>query len=172
MHVSPASTLVQLGAPLGADMKIGDLAKRTGKTQRALRLYEELGLLAPDTRTTGGFRLYDARAVERVSFIAKLQDLGFTLTAIQHLVSAADGAALPKAAMARVRALYAAKQTQVQQHIERLNTLKDELASSLNYLETCAAACTQEHTVGTSGCGSCGAHGDVKAPSLVEGTRT
>ena len=52
-------SLVQLGAlrkEPPADLKIGDLAKATGKTQRALRLYEEMGLLAPSERTLGGFR--------------------------------------------------------------------------------------------------------------------
>ena len=39
-------------------LRIGDLAEKTGKTKRALRLYEEMGLLVPSDRTSGGFRLY------------------------------------------------------------------------------------------------------------------
>ena len=39
-------------------LKVGELAKRTGKTVRAIHLYEELGLLAPAVRSKGGFRLY------------------------------------------------------------------------------------------------------------------
>ena len=41
-------------------LKVGDLARKTGKSVRALRLYEELGLLQPRTRSDGGFRLYGA----------------------------------------------------------------------------------------------------------------
>ena len=41
-------------------IRIGDLARLTGKTVRAIHLYEELGLLKPATRSSGGFRLYDA----------------------------------------------------------------------------------------------------------------
>ena len=47
-------------------LRVGDIAKATGKTVRAIHLYEELGLLAPVTRSSGGFRLYDPAAIERV----------------------------------------------------------------------------------------------------------
>ena len=43
-------------------LKVGDLARQTGKSVRALHLYEELGLLHPTARSHGGFRLYDATA--------------------------------------------------------------------------------------------------------------
>ena len=39
-------------------LKVGELARRTGKTARAIHLYEELGLLTPAVRSKGGFRLY------------------------------------------------------------------------------------------------------------------
>ena len=70
-----------------AELRIGELAKKTGKTTRALRLYEELGLLVPSARTEGGFRLYHEANAERVFWIGKLQDLGFTLPQIQNLLS-------------------------------------------------------------------------------------
>ncbi|HEY1099321.1 MAG TPA: MerR family transcriptional regulator, partial [Myxococcota bacterium] len=57
-------------------LRIGDLAKATDKTQRALRLYEELGLLTCGERTSGGFRLYGPEAIDRVHWIGKLQELG------------------------------------------------------------------------------------------------
>ena len=47
-------------------LRIGDLARATGKTVRAIHLYEERGLLKPATRSSGGFRLYDPSAVERL----------------------------------------------------------------------------------------------------------
>lgn len=164
-------TLVQLGASKDAppDLKIGDLAKATGKTQRALRLYEEMGLLVPSERTNGGFRVYGGDAIERVSWIGKLQELGFTLHQIQELVPS-DGA-LPKDVMKRIRTIFADKQAEVAQQITRLQQLQREMASSLQYLETCIDACTEHHS-GTSFCGTCQAHGDERAPSLVEGIRS
>ena len=44
-------------------LKIGELAKLSGKSVRALHLYEELGLLTPAERSKGGFRLYGTETV-------------------------------------------------------------------------------------------------------------
>ena len=44
-------------------LRVGDLARQTGKTVRAIHLYDEMGLLKPNTRSNGGFRLYEASAV-------------------------------------------------------------------------------------------------------------
>lgn len=156
------------------DLKIGDLARATGKSQRALRLYEELGLLHPGTRTQGGFRVYGPESVERVTWIGKLQELGFTLPQIQELVAATDAVGAPKEAMARVRRLFADKEAEVALQVARLQQLSRELASSLEYLETCVDSCTEASAAGgaTSCCGTCQQHGDQRAPPLVEGMRT
>ena len=58
-----------------ADLQIGEVAERTGVTQRTLRFYEEKGLLRTPTRMDGGFRLYSEEDVKRVEKIRKLQDL-------------------------------------------------------------------------------------------------
>lgn len=63
-----------------AYLRIGEVAERTGVTERTLRFYEEKGLLKPPTRMEGGFRLYsdhDVRRVERIKGLQKL--LGFSL---------------------------------------------------------------------------------------------
>ncbi len=167
----PQAPLLKLGgASSEREVRIGDLARASGKTQRALRLYEELGLLEPETRTAGGFRTYGADALERVRFIGKLQELGFTLQQIQQ-VHAVTSAAAPKAAMERARALYADKQAEVAAQLERLQQLQRELSASLAYLETCVSACTASGTTGTC-CGTCAAHGGERAPNLVEGIRS
>ena len=51
---------------LRRSLRVGELAKVTGKTVRALHLYEELGLLAPSERSKGGYRLYDEAALQLV----------------------------------------------------------------------------------------------------------
>lgn len=153
-------------------LRIGDLAKATQKTQRALRLYEELGLLTPGDRTSGGFRLYGREAVERVHWIGKLQELGFTLNEIQGLVQALHDEHVPKAAMAQVRGLFMQKLDDVAGQIARLSQLQRELMSSLTYLEACVD-CSTDGDSGSSGavsCSTCTEHLD-HAPSLVEQTR-
>ena len=66
-------------------LRVGDLARQTGKTVRAIRLYEELGLLQPATRSSGGFRLYADEAVNRVQWIELLHGLGFSLQEMREL---------------------------------------------------------------------------------------
>ena len=70
-----------------AYLQIGEVAERTGVTQRTLRFYEEKGLLNPPTRMEGGFRLYSEEDVRRVEQIRRLQGLlGFSLAEIKEMV--------------------------------------------------------------------------------------
>lgn len=56
-------------------LSIGEVAARTGLTQRTLRYYEDLGLLQPQ-RTDGGRRTYDAAALDRLYRIRLQRSLG------------------------------------------------------------------------------------------------
>lgn len=72
-----------------AYLQIGEVAERTGVTQRTLRFYEEKGLLRPPNRMDGGFRLYSEDDVKRVTQIRRLQDLlGVSLAEIKDMVDA------------------------------------------------------------------------------------
>jgi MerR family transcriptional regulator, repressor of the yfmOP operon len=72
-------------------LQIGEVAERTGVTQRTLRFYEERGLLKPPTRMEGGFRLYSQDDVARVEQIKQLQSLlGLTLAEIKEMVEAEE----------------------------------------------------------------------------------
>ena len=74
-----------------AYLQIGEVAERTGVTQRTLRFYEEKGLLKPPSRLEGGFRLYSEDDVQRVERIRRLQTLlGFTLADIKEMVEAEE----------------------------------------------------------------------------------
>lgn len=63
-------------------LKVGELAKRTGLTIRTLHHYDEIGLLTPAARTASGHRLYGADDVERLQRIASLRQLGLGLSEI------------------------------------------------------------------------------------------
>jgi DNA-binding transcriptional MerR regulator len=72
-----------------AYLQIGEVAERTGVTQRTLRFYEEKGLLKPPSRLLGGFRLYSEDDVRRVEQIKRLQTLlGISLADIKEMVEA------------------------------------------------------------------------------------
>jgi DNA-binding transcriptional MerR regulator len=72
-------------------IQIGEVAERTGVTQRTLRFYEEKGLLKPPSRLEGGFRLYSEDDVERVERIKRMQSLlGLSLADIKEMVDAEE----------------------------------------------------------------------------------
>jgi len=92
IHAADAGVEPTPGVPdtaSGDYIQIGELAERTGLTQRTLRYYEEVGLLAAPTRMAGGFRLYSPDDVARVEQVKQLkQVLGFSLAEIRTIVEA------------------------------------------------------------------------------------
>ncbi|TMR01134.1 MerR family transcriptional regulator [Actinomadura soli] len=60
-------------------MRISDAAAAAGTTPRALRFYEQRGLLPPPSRTSGGQRRYGPREVARVRTIRRLLSVGLTV---------------------------------------------------------------------------------------------
>ena len=68
-------------------LRIGRIAERTGMSAKALRLYEERGLLTPTTHSASGYRLYGPEALERLMQIALLKRAGFSLAEIGLLLS-------------------------------------------------------------------------------------
>jgi DNA-binding transcriptional MerR regulator len=68
-------------------LRINEVAAETGLTTRAIRYYEEIGLLEPAARSDGDYRLYDASDLERLQFIRSLRDdAGFSLAQIGQLL--------------------------------------------------------------------------------------
>src|ERR1700679_3656612 len=88
-------------------LQVGDLARDSGKTVRAIHLYEELELLKPAARSKGRYRLYTRDALVRIRWIGKLQDMGFSLTDIQSIVRDWEEGGTAMNAMQKMRALYA-----------------------------------------------------------------
>ncbi|MCX4967869.1 MerR family transcriptional regulator [Streptomyces sp. NBC_00654] len=80
-------------------MRIGDAAAAAGTTPRALRFYEERGLLPPPPRTATGQREYGARDIARIGVVRELLALGLTVEDVRgcagHLETLLD-APLPQ----------------------------------------------------------------------------
>lgn len=149
-------------------LQVGELARAAGRTVRAIHLYEELGLLRSHTRSKGQYRLFDRGALERVRWIAKMQELGLTLGEIQTIVREWETAPSAPGAMRLMRDTYEAKLSETRAQIEKLRALEAELSASLDYLETCGAC---EPVVLLSACSCCERHDEPRAPGLVEGFR-
>src|SRR5438270_4283490 len=64
-------------------LKVGELARRTGLTIRALHHYDEIGLLQPSLHTEAGHRLYTAGDIARLQQVLSLRQLGFSLEEVR-----------------------------------------------------------------------------------------
>ena len=71
-------------------MKIGQLAEATGVSTKAIRYYEDLGVLPQPERAPNGYRTYDATTADRISFIQDAQSAGLSLLEIQMILDLRD----------------------------------------------------------------------------------
>jgi MerR family transcriptional regulator, repressor of the yfmOP operon len=84
MPTKPTTDAPAPDAPL---LKIQEVAAETGLTTRAIRYYEEVGLLEPAARSGGDYRLYDGSDLDRLRHIKELRDeAGFSLAQIGQLL--------------------------------------------------------------------------------------
>ena len=71
-------------------MLIGKLAAETGVNIETIRYYERVGLLDSPPRTGGRHRVYDDQAAQRLTFIRRSRELGFSLENIRTLLDLSD----------------------------------------------------------------------------------
>lgn len=106
-------------------MKIGDIAKRTGLKIETVRFYEGEGLIDAPRRSGGNYRLYDQSHLERLTFIKRSRDLGFTLDQVRDLLRLADD---PRGSCAEVDAMAVQHIDEIDRKLADLHALRDEIA--------------------------------------------
>ncbi|MFF0743551.1 MerR family transcriptional regulator [Streptomyces sp. NPDC004111] len=112
-------------------MRIGELARATGCTPRALRHYEQAGLLTSE-RSANGYREYDAeRSVVRVRNIRGLLDVGLTLDDVQAFGPCLDGDVLAAAPSAGALALARERLAVLDARIAAQTAAREKLARAL-----------------------------------------
>jgi len=109
-------------------MRIGELARLTGKSVPALRYYEEVGLLASPQRTASGYRDYEPETVERVRFIGQARERGFSLREIKAVLALYDQGQAPCESVAKA---VARKITRLEKQITQLQQRRTTLADTL-----------------------------------------
>ena len=70
--------------------QIGEVASEVGLSLRTIRHYEEVDLVPPSGRTSGGFRLYTRDDIERLRLVKDLKPLGFTLDEMRRVLALRD----------------------------------------------------------------------------------
>ncbi|WP_095857976.1 MerR family transcriptional regulator [Streptomyces sp. Ag82_O1-15] len=73
--------------PLGPLCSIGELARRTGLTVKAIRFYSDRGIVPPTGRSPAGYRLFGADALARLDLVRTLRELGVGLADIRKVVA-------------------------------------------------------------------------------------
>jgi len=76
----------------GRLIRVGEAAERLEVSPRTIKYYEEIGLVEPEERSTGGFRLYGSREIERLERILKMKSIGYSLAAIRELLAVRETA--------------------------------------------------------------------------------
>ncbi|MBY0562399.1 helix-turn-helix domain-containing protein [Hyphomicrobium sp.] len=72
------------------NLSIGDLGHQTGTKVETIRYYERIGLLSAPARTAGNYRSYTKDHLNRLSFIRRARDLGFSLEQVRALLDLSD----------------------------------------------------------------------------------
>jgi DNA-binding transcriptional MerR regulator len=76
-------------------LQIGEAAESVGLSLRTVRYWEEIGLVAPATRSKGGYRLYSESDLHRLLVVKAMKPLGLTLGEMRELLDLIDAASAP-----------------------------------------------------------------------------
>lgn len=104
-------------------MTVGQLARRTGLTHKAIREYEGLGLIYSAGRSEAGYRLFDDSALWCAEVIGRLRSVGLTLKEIEQLAevhAAGDETRLEQ----RLAGLLAASERRIDARISELEATR------------------------------------------------
>lgn len=105
-------------------MKIGQVASASGVGVETVRYYERRGLIAEPPRRASGYRSYPPHAVERIRFIRRAKELGFSLREIRELLQLRVD---PDCTCATIRGRAKAKIADVESRIRELEVMRRAL---------------------------------------------
>src|ERR1051326_5941745 len=106
-------------------LTIGEVAKQARVRIATLRYYERTGLVAHPPRSESNYRLYPPETVQRVQFIKRAQELGFSLKEIMELLALR---ATPETPCVDIRSRAVDKITAIEEKIQTLTAMKHALA--------------------------------------------
>jgi DNA-binding transcriptional MerR regulator len=110
-------------------LTIGQLGQATDTKIETIRYYEKIGLLPAPGRTAGNYRSYTAAHLQRLGFIRRARDLGFTIEDVRELLKLA---AYDESSCEDVDQLVAHHLETTEQKIKALMRLRRELRDTLN----------------------------------------
>jgi DNA-binding transcriptional MerR regulator len=139
----------------------GDLARATGITIRAIRFYEEEGLLDAGEGPPGRRRRYGEADLERLRLIGDLRELGLPISEVRSLLALRGGCRTAAEFATRFREVVAQQLEETRRRLATLRRLKRELSESLALVEH------RLHAPGEAGACPCTVAGSAQATRLV-----
>lgn len=106
-------------------MNIGEASAASGVSAKMIRYYEEIGLISPAGRTASNYRVYDSDSVNRLRFVRRSRNLGFSLEETERLLKLWDD---KERASAEVKALALAHVEELEGKIAEMQAMRDTLA--------------------------------------------
>ena len=125
-------------------MRIGELARRAGVTTKALRFYEQAGVLPLPVRTGSGYRDYDETALARLGFVRAAQAAGLTLAEIRTVIKVREDQGPP---CAHVTALLDRHAAALDERIAELEATRAEVGRLRDRAATLDPAACREDSV-------------------------
>ena len=110
-------------------MNISDVAKITGLTSKAIRFYEEKGLVMPPMRSENGYRTYTQQHLNELTLLRQARQVGFNLEESGELVNLFND---PQRHSADVKRRTLEKVAEIEQHIEELQSMRNQLLALAN----------------------------------------
>ena len=112
----------------GRIFTIGELASLSGVHLETIRYFERIGLLARPERSSGGHRLFSTKHLDRLHFIRRAREMGFSQDEVRALLSLSDG---ELASCGEVKMLAESHLTKIRLKLRDLKRLERLLASTI-----------------------------------------
>ncbi len=110
-------------------LTIGQLASVAGVNVETIRYYQRTGLIQEPDKPLSGYRVYPASDIQRIKFIKRAQQLGFTLAEIQELLDMGEGHCQEVQALARQ------KLDKIESHLKDLKAMRKVLKQLVQQCE-------------------------------------
>lgn len=105
-------------------MNISDVAKKTGLTSKAIRFYEEKGLVTPPLRSENGYRSYSQQHLDELTLLRQARQVGFNLEECRELIFLFND---PSRHSADVKRRTLEKVAEIERHISELQGMRTQL---------------------------------------------
>ena len=111
--------------------QIGEVAARVQLSLRTIRHYDEIGLVTPSGRTSGGFRLYSEEDVERLRIVKGMKPAGLTLDEMRELLDLLEGETTDAERLEHFLAAAGAQAERLERHLEAVKALERRIRAVL-----------------------------------------